>query len=141
MFFLFVIKLIFKMQKAISNKIQLDDTLNLLDDYAGFPSINDEGTLENLIGKDDKVQGFLKTGKADGDLPRYFPNILPITKQSQIAGELPRKAYASVTYSDKKQLEFILDLTASTYNYSTMEICLPLKFTENLIKLYKWMRK
>ena len=83
-----------------------------------------------MIGKVDKVQGFLKAGKADGDLSRYFPNILPITRQSQIAGKLPRKAYASVTYSDKKQLEFILDLTASIYsNYSTMEIWLPLKFT------------
>ena len=46
----------------------------------------------------------MKTGKADGDLSRYSPNILPITRQSQVAGELPRKAYASVTYSDKKQL-------------------------------------
>ena len=119
------------MQKAISNKIQLGDTLNPLDDYAGVPSINDEGTLENLIGKVDKVHGFLKTGKADGDLSRYFPNILRITWQLQVAGELPRKAYASVTYSDKKQLEFILGLTANTYsNYSTMEICFPLKFTE-----------
>ena len=55
----------------------------------------------------------MKTGKADGDLSRYFPNILPITRQSQIAGALPRKVYyASVTYTDKKQLEFILDLTA-----------------------------
>ena len=64
------------MQKAISNKIQLGDTLNPLDDYAGVPSINDEGTLENLIGKVDKVRGFLKTGKADGDLSRYFPSKL-----------------------------------------------------------------
>ena len=78
----------------------------------------------------------MKTGKAVGDLSRYFPNILPITRQSQIAGELPRKAYASVTYSVKKQLEFLLDLTASTYsNYSTMEICLPLKFTEKTNKV------
>ena len=29
------------------------------------------------------------------------------------------------------QLKFILDLTANTYsNFSTMEICLPLKFTK-----------
>ena len=56
---------------------------------------------------------------------------MPITRQSQIASELPRKAYASVTYSDKKQLEFVLDLTASTYtNYSTMEVCVPLKITK-----------
>ena len=42
---------------------------------------------------------------------------------------MPRKRYASVTYSDKKQLEFVLDLTAGTNtNYGTMEICLPLKF-------------
>ena len=40
-----------------------------------------------------------------------------------------------MTYSDKKQLEFILDLTASTYsNYSSMEICLPLKFTKKFNK-------
>ena len=75
--------------------------------------------------------GFLKKGKADGNVSRYFPNVLPITRQMQIAGELPRKAYASVTNSDKKQLEFILDLTASTYNnYNFLEMCLPLKFTK-----------
>ena len=119
------------MQKAMSDKIQLGETLNLLRDYSGVPSINDEGTLENLIGKVDKVTGFVKTGKADGDLSRYYPNILPITRQSQIAGEVPRKAYASITYSDKKQLEFVIDLTANTYsNYSTMEICIPIKFTK-----------
>ena len=39
------------MQKAISNKIQLGDTQNPLDDNGGVPSINDEGTLENLIKK------------------------------------------------------------------------------------------
>ena len=119
------------MQKAISNKIQLGETLNPLHDYGGVPSINDEGTLENLIPKVDKVQGFIKTGKGDGDLSRYFANTLPITRQVQIAGNLLRKAYASITYSDKKQLQFVVDLTASSYtNYSTMEICLLLKFTK-----------
>ena len=39
------------MQKAISDKIQLGETLNLLKDYSGVPSINNEGTLEDLIGK------------------------------------------------------------------------------------------
>ena len=117
------------MQKAISNKIQLGETLNPLKDYARVPSINDEGTLENLFQKIDKVGEFWKEGKGDGDLSRYFPNVLPVSRQSQIASELPRKSYASVTYSDKKQLEFVLDLTANTYsNYSSMEICLPIQF-------------
>ena len=119
------------MQKAISDKIQLGQTLNPLNDYGGVPSINDEGTLENLITKVDKVRGFVATGKADSDLSRYYPNILPIMRQVQIAGEIPRKSYAIITYSDKKQFEFLLDLTASMHsNYSTMEICLPLKFTK-----------
>ena len=123
------------MQKAISDKIQLGETLNPLNDYGGLPSINDEGTLENLIRKVDKVRGFVATGRTDGDLSRYYPNILPITRQSQIAGKLPRKSCASITFSDKKQFEFVLDLTANTYsNYSTMEICLPLKFTKKTNK-------
>ena len=131
------------MQKAVSNKIQLGDTLNPLDDYAGFLSINNVGTLENLIIKVDKARVSMSTGKADGDLARYFPNILPVTRQAQIAGEVPRKAYASVTYTDKKQLEFILDLTANTYsNFSTMVICLWLRFTKKKKKKFcKWMVK
>ena len=77
----------------------------------------------------------MKTGKADEDLSRYFPNILPVTRQQQIAGEIPRKAYASVTYTDKKQFQFILNLTANTYSsFSTMEICLPLRFTKKTNK-------
>ena len=119
------------MQKAISDKIQLGETLNLLKDYSGVPSINNEGTLEDLIGKVDKVTRFVSTGKADGDLSRYHPNILSITRQSQITGKVPRKAYASITYSDKKKLEFVIGVTANTYgNYSAMEICIPIKFTK-----------
>ena len=127
------------MQKAISNKIQLGDTLNPSDDYAGFLSVNDVGTLENLISKVDKARVSMSIGKADGDLARYFPNILLVTRQVQIAGEVPRKAYTNVTYSDKKQSEFILDLTANTYsNFSTVETCLPLTFTKKkTIKIYK----
>ena len=70
------------MQKATSDKIQLGETINPLNDYGGVPSINDKGTLENLKGKVDKVRGFVATCKADGDLYRYYPNILPITRHA-----------------------------------------------------------
>ena len=126
------------MQKAISNKTELGDTLNPLHGYVGVPLINDDGTLENLIGRVDKARGFMSTSKADVDLARYFPNILPVTRQAEVAGEVMRKAYASVTYTDKKQLEFILDLTPNTYsNFSTMEICLPLRFTKKSNKNFQ----
>ena len=60
------------MKKAISNKIQFGETLTPLDDYSSVPSINDEGTLENLITNVDEIHGFVATGEADGDLSRCF---------------------------------------------------------------------
>ena len=54
------------MQKAISNKTQLGETLNLLKDYAGVPSVNDEGTLENLFQKVDKQVNFGKKVRVMG---------------------------------------------------------------------------
>ena len=90
------------MQNPMSDKIQLGETLNPARGYGGVSSINVEWTLENILSKIDEAQSFIGKGKADGDQSRYYPNILPITRQSQIASELPRKAYASVTYSDKK---------------------------------------
>ena len=75
-----------KMERPIFNKIQLGGTLNPAKDYGGVTSIADEGNLENLIGKVDKVSGFWKTGKADGGLARYLLNILPVTRQNQVAG-------------------------------------------------------
>ena len=80
----------------------MGDTLNPAKDHGGVPSIDDVGNLENLIEKVDKVGGFWKTGQADGDFARYLPNILHVTRQNQVAGQLPRKAYASLMYSDKK---------------------------------------
>ena len=128
------------MQRPISNKIQLGDTLNPAKDYGGVLSIDEEGNLENLIGKVDKVGGFWKTGKADGDLVRYLSNILPVTRQNQVAGQLSRKSYASVTYSDKKILEFTLENTANVYpNYSSVEIVLPIQFNKKVTKKRKLM--
>ena len=77
------------MPRNISNKIQLRNTLNPLQDYGGIPAVDDEGNLENLYSKVDKVGAFWKTGKADEDLSRYIPNILPVTRQNQIVWTIP----------------------------------------------------
>ena len=129
------------MQKAISDKIQLGETLNLLKDYSGVPSINNEGTLEDLIGKVDKVTRFVSTGKADGDLSRYHPNILSITRQSQITGKVPRKAYASITYSDKKSLNLLLVLLQILMVIIVQwKYVYQLSLRKNLIKPNKWIQ-
>ena len=92
-------------QKPTQNRIEFGQNLNPLDDYAGVPAINDDGNLQTLIDKVDKVSKFWKTGKADSDLIRYIPNVLPITRQNLIDGIDPRlmQAYASETYTDKKK--------------------------------------
>ena len=46
------------MQQNLSNKIQVGDTLNPLQDYGGIPAINDEENLENLYSKVDKIGAF-----------------------------------------------------------------------------------
>ena len=128
------------MQKPISNKIQIVQTLNPARDYGGVSSINDKGMLENILSNVDKSTNFIKTGRADEDLSRYYPNILPITRQAQVAGELPRKAYASKTFTDKKKFEFTLEMTTNTYsNYSTMLVCIHNLLKEPL-KVHKWMQ-
>ena len=122
-------------QKQIRNKIQFGEKLNPLDDYGGVPSVDDDENLQTLISKVDKVGKFWESGKADGDLVRYLPNILPVARQNQIAVINPRQAYASETYTDKKNLEFSIILAANTYtNYSTMEIVLPIWFVKNTAK-------
>ena len=71
-------------------------------------------------------------------MSRYLPNLTPVSRQNQIGGSIPRKAFASVTYSDGKILEFILELTANTYsNYSSMELLLPIQFTKSTNKTAK----
>ena len=123
------------MQKSIPNTIQIGQTLNPARDYGGVSSINDEGTLENILGKLDKSKNFIADGVADIDLGRHYPNIYPITRQAQVASDFPKKAYASDSYVDKKMLEFTIQNTANTYtNYSTMEICLPIQFVKKSAK-------
>ena len=84
-------------QKPILNRTEFGQNLNPLRDYAGVPSINDDGNLQTLIDKVDKVSKFWKMGRADGDLGRYIPNILPVTRQNLINGIEPRQAYANDT--------------------------------------------
>ena len=42
-------------QKPITNRIEFGQNLNPLNDYAGVPAINDDGNLQTLIDKVDKV--------------------------------------------------------------------------------------
>ena len=91
-------------QRQIRNKIHFGQSLNPLDDYGGVSAVNDDGNLQSLIDKVGKLSSFWKNGKADGDLIKYIPNLVPVTRQDVIKGIEPRQAYAAETYVDKKRL-------------------------------------
>ena len=125
-------------QKPIRNKVHFGDNVNPLHDYGGVPSVNDDGNLQTIIDKVDKVAKFRQTGKADGDLVRYVPNVLPVTRQNLVAGVDSRQVHATETYTDKKNLEFTIILAPNTYtNYATMEIVLPVWFVKKSNKTVK----
>ena len=67
------------MQWTISNKIQLGTTINPLKDASAVSSIDDEGNLESLYSKVDKIGKFWKVGKADDNLARYIPNLTEVS--------------------------------------------------------------
>ena len=97
--------------------------------------VHEESNLENLYSKVNKIGEFWQSGKADEKLARYIPNVAEVSRQNRIASSLPRKAYASQTYTDKTNLEFVIELTANKYlNYSTMCLVLPIQFTKKTTK-------
>ena len=65
---------------------------------------------------------------ADASLIRYIPGLSNVSRQGKIFNIVPKKAYPTSTCSDKKTLEFTIELVANTHrNYSSMCIVLPIQ--------------
>ena len=74
-------------------------------------------------------------GTADASLIRYIPGLSNVSRQEKIFNIVPKKAYATSTYSDKKTLEFTIELVANTHtNYSSMCIALPIQIKKSTDK-------
>ena len=116
------------MQREISNKIQLGGTLNPLNDVSAVSSIDNTSNLKDAFGKVDKLGDLWDKGTADASLMRYIPGLSNVSRQGKIFNIVQKKAYATSTYSEKKTLEFAIELTANTHkNYSSMCIALPIQ--------------
>ena len=72
------------MQREISNKIQLGETLNLLNDISVVSSIDNTSNLKNVFGKVDKLGDLWDRGQADASLIRYIPGLSNVLRQEQI---------------------------------------------------------
>ena len=117
------------MQRERGDKIQLGDTLNPLNDACAVPAIDNTSKLKDVFGKIDKLGDLWDRGKADTSLIRYLPWGGEVSRQGKIFNIVPKKEYASLAYTDKKTLEFTIELAANTYtNYNMMTLVVPIYF-------------
>ena len=116
------------MQREISNKIQLGETLNLLNNVSAVSSIDNTSNLKDVFGKVDKLGDLWDRGQADAGFIKYIPGLSNVSRQGKIFNIVPKKAYATSTYTNKKTLEFKIELVTNTHaNYSSTCIALSIK--------------
>ena len=123
------------MQREISNKIQSGKTLNSLNDVSAVSSIDNTSNLKDVFGKVDKLGDLWDKGTDDASLIRYIPCLRNVSRQGKIFNIIPKTACATSTYTDKKTLEFTIELAANTHNkYSSMCIVLPIQIKNSTYK-------
>ena len=123
------------MQRERGDKIQLGDTLNPLNDACAVPAIDNTSKLKDVFGKIDKLGDLWDRGKTDTSLIRYLPWGGEVSRQGKIFNIVPKKEYASLAYTDKKTLEFTIELAANTYtNCNMMTLVVPIYFKKSTDK-------
>ena len=116
------------MQREISNKIQLREALNPLNDVSAVSSIDNTSNLKDVLEKVYKLGDLWVKGTTNANLIWYIPGLSNVSREGKIFNIVPKKAYATSTYTDKKALEFTFELAANTHtNYISMCIVLPIQ--------------
>ena len=117
------------MQREISNRNTLADTLNPIDDAWRSSAI--DRTTSNYNDAKEKVQkirDLINMGKYDADLAKYIPGLLNLAIQSMLDDIDTREKVAHLSYKDKEQLDFQIILSENYYvNPSNIHICFPIK--------------
>ena len=109
------------MQREISNKNTLGDTLSPINDARRSTAI-DRTTSDYNDAKEkvQKIRDLIDMEKYDADLAKYIPGILDEMDT--------REKVAHSSYKDKEQLYFQIILTENYYvNPSSIHICFPIK--------------
>ena len=115
------------MQREITNKIQLGETLYLLN-VSAVSSIDDTSNLKDVFEKVDKLGDLWDRGQTDASLIRFIPSLSNVSRQGKTFNIVPKKAYAASKYSNKKTLEITIEVAANTHtNYGSMCIFLPIQ--------------
>ena len=117
------------MQREISDKNTLGDTLNPINDARRSTAI--DRTTSNYNDAKEKVQkirDLINMGKYDADLAKYIPGLMDLAIQGMLDDIDTREKVAHPSYKDKEQLDFQILLTDNYYvNPSNILICFPIK--------------
>ena len=117
------------MQRDISDRNTLGDTLNPIDDARRSTAI--DRTTSNYNDAKEKVQkirDLIRMGKYDADLAKYIPGLLDLAIQGMLDDIDTREKTAHPSYKDKEQLNFQVLLTENYYvNPNNIHLCFPIK--------------
>ena len=64
-----------KIQREVSNRIQLGQDLNPLNDVSAVPSIDNQANVKDIFSKVDKLGELWDEGKPDESLARYLTRL------------------------------------------------------------------
>ena len=117
------------MQRDISNRNTLGDTLNPIDDARRSTAIDrTTANYNDAKEKVQKVRDLINMGKCDADLAKYIPGLIDLAIQSILDDIDTREKVAHASYKDKEQLDFQILLTENYYvNPANIHICFPNK--------------
>ena len=117
------------MQREISDKNTLGDTLNPINDAKCSTAI--DRTTSNYNDAKEKVQkirDLINMGTYDADLAKYIPGLMDLAIQGMLDDIDTREKVANPSYKDKEQLDFQILLSENYYvNPSNIHICFPIK--------------
>ena len=121
------------MQRDISNRNTLGDTLNPIDDARWSTAI--DRTTSNYNDAKEKVQkirDLINMRKYDADLAKYIPGVTDLVIQRMLDDIDTREKVAHPSYKDKEQLDFQILLTENYYvNPANIHICFPIKILKS----------
>ena len=117
-----------KMQREISDKNTLGDTLNPYNDARRSTAI-DRTTLNYNAAKEkvQKIRDLINMGKYDAELEKYIPALLDLAIQGMLDDIDTREKIAHPSYKDMKQLHFQIIFTENYYvNSNSMHVYFPI---------------
>ena len=80
----------------------MGETLNPLNNVSAILSIDNTSNLKDVSGKVDKLRDLWDKRTTDLSLIRYIPGLSNVSRQGKIFNIVPKKAYATSKYTDKK---------------------------------------